>query len=130
MLSASKQSVTQQLGSAGEHAVGQWLQQQGFTVIAYNYRTKGGEIDVIATRDEVIAFIEVKVRSSHYFNSSEVVVFSKQKKIIRTARQFCMHHHIRDKVYRFDVALLKPLGNSFEITYLANAFTDTSRGSL
>lgn len=130
MLSASKQSTTQQLGSAGEHAVGQWLQQQGFKILAYNYRIKGGEIDVIATRQEVIAFIEVKVRTAHYFNSSEVVTPSKQKKIIATARHFCMRHKLNNMVYRFDVALLKPQENSFEITYLAHAFTDTNQGSL
>lgn len=130
MLHASRQSPTQQLGSAGEYAVGQWLQHQGFTIIAYNYRTKYGEIDVIATRHELVAFVEVKVRSSHYFNSSEVVIPSKQRKIIRTARYFCLHYSLQDKVYRFDVALLKPVQNSFEITYLANAFTDTSQGSL
>lgn len=128
MLADSKKKLPiHQLGNAGEAAVGTWLLEQGFTVLAYNYRSAGGEIDLIAQHKELIAFIEVKVRSNDYFNSSQVIVPSKQKKIIFTARRFCLQHRITDKIVRFDVALLKPVGNSFEITYIPNAFTDQGR---
>jgi putative endonuclease len=123
MLHASEQPARQQLGNAGEHAVGQWLQKKGFTVITYNYRLKCGEIDLIAYRKEIIAFVEVKVRTTDYFNSSQLITLSKQKKIIATAKKFCLQQNRGDKIYRFDIALLKPLGDGFEITYIENAFT-------
>lgn len=130
MLPDSKKTIAQRLGSAGEYAVGRWLEQQQFSVLAYNYRTMGGEVDVIAQKNDIIAFVEVKVRTHDYFNSSQVIIPSKQKKIIKTAQHFCMCHRIENKVIRFDVALLKPIENSFEITYISNAFTHHDQGWL
>jgi putative endonuclease len=124
MLPDSKHILQKQLGTAGEHAVGQWLQNQGFTIITYNYRTNSGEIDLIASYNEIIAFVEVKVRTTHYFNSSQVIIPSKQQKIVTTAKNFCMKYKISHKILRFDVALLQPIGDTFEITYIPNAFTE------
>lgn len=123
MLPVSKQTQKRTLGNAGEQAVGTWLSDQGFTIIAYNYQTRTGEIDIIASHKEIIAFVEVKVRTTDYFNSSQLIVPSKQRKIVTTAHYFCIKHTITQKILRFDVALLKPTGNSFEITYIPNAFT-------
>lgn len=130
LLDSKKKTAAQQLGSAGENAVGCWLEKQKFSILAYNYRIVGGEIDVIARQDDLIAFVEVKVRTHDYFNSSELIVPSKQKKIIITARRFCMQHRIRDAILRFDVALLQPHGDAFEITYIPNAFTHHEQGWL
>ena len=129
MLPDSNRSTTL-LGNAGEHAVGQWLQQQGYRIHCYNYRTRGGEIDLIAQREEIISFIEVKVRTTHYFNSSQLITKEKQRKIIQTARIFCMRYGLSDVVVRFDVALLQPTDTDFEITYIPNAFTDTTRNCI
>lgn len=123
MLPASKKSATAQLGAAGERAVGIFLEKQGYKILVYNYRITGGEIDLIATRKDVIAFVEVKVRTTDYFNSSNVIIPSKQRKIILSAKKFCMLHKIIYKILRFDIALLKPNGDDFEITYIPNAFT-------
>ena len=123
MLLASKQSTTKQLGKAGERAVGTWLQQRGFTILCYNYRSKIGEIDIIAQHNTILAFVEVKARTVTYFNSSELIIASKQKKIIQTAQKFCFEKNITDKIYRFDVALVQPRNDSFDITYIPNAFT-------
>lgn len=119
----SKYQINKQLGNKGELAVGHWLEKKGFTIRVYNYSSRMGEIDVIACFKEVIAFVEVKVRTTDYFNSSLVVNYAKQQKIIKTARFFCLKERISDKAIRFDVALLKPMGDDFEITYIENAFT-------
>ena len=123
-------TATSLLGSAGEQAVGDWLQKQGFTVLCYNFRSRGGEIDVIAQCKDLLCFVEVKVRTTDYFNSSGLITPSKQRKIIHTARLFCLKNKVSDSILRFDVALAKPAQNIFEITYIPNAFYDERMSSL
>lgn len=115
----------QQVGKQGEEAVVAYLQKEGYSICARNFSGHYGEVDIIAQRGEVLAFVEVKARSSLYFNLSEVIVPSKQRKIIKTARFFIATNGYRDMVYRFDIALLAAQQNSWDITYIPNAFTDT-----
>lgn len=115
--------ATALLGTAGEQAVGNWLYKQGFIVLCYNFRSRGGEVDVIAQRNKLICFVEVKVRTTDYFNSSGLITASKQKKIIHTARLYCLKNRITDSILRFDVALVKPIENRFDINYIPNAFS-------
>lgn len=113
----------QELGSHGEEKVAAWLVQKGFAIQATNYRQRCGEIDIIATKDDILAFVEVKLRTHAYFNLSEVITPSKQAKIIRTAMMYIMENKIANKVYRFDVALLEKQTDKYKLTYLPNAFT-------
>jgi putative endonuclease len=113
------------LGSYGEQLVVNWLIKNGFAIKEQNYRLKYGEIDLIACKDEVIAFIEVKLRKSHYFGLSQVITPSKQRKIIKAAKEYCAKNHFVNKVYRFDVALVEQKENgNFEINYIPNAFNE------
>lgn len=112
------------LGKKGEELVVRYLQQQGFIIRACNYQQRCGEIDIIAEKENVRAFIEVKLRQSHYFNLSEVITPSKQRKIIMTARLYnSRQQDNKPMVYRFDVALLEHNGYDYDITYISNAFT-------
>lgn len=111
------------LGNRGETQVVEYLQSQGFTILARNYLIRGGEIDIIATKKELLIFVEVKTRTQQTHSLSEVVTLSKQKKIIYTAKHFSLTYGSLDKVLRFDVALVQ--GSDAIITYLPNAFTHT-----
>ena len=113
---------TQQLGTDGERIVGAWLESKGITILAYNYRTKLGEVDLIVTKNETVAFVEVKTRKHKYFAISDTVTFSKQQKIIRAAKSFVLKHGITDKVLRFDVATILYQEKSYTIQYIPNAF--------
>lgn len=112
-----------QLGKKGEELVAQYLAEHGFYILERNYTQRCGEIDLIARKGEVLAFVEVKMRRHAYFNLSEVVNFAKQRKIIQTALHYIARHHMADMVYRFDVALLEPQQQDYHITYIPNAFT-------
>lgn len=111
------------VGNTGEQAVEKWLTLNNFKVLARNYSIRYGEVDLIAQKDEVIAFIEVKTRKTEYFPISLVVNKSKQLKIIKAAKHFVLQNQIRDKVLRFDVAtvILKENGNHV-VNYIPNAF--------
>lgn len=110
-------------GFFGESCVVAWLQKSGYQVLAQNYTTKFGEIDIIAKKGPTISFIEVKMRLTTYFDLSELVNYTKQKKIIATARRYIALHGQVDQIYQFDIALVAKLSSGqFEINYLPNAF--------
>lgn len=111
------------VGKSGEQAVEKWLTLNNFKVLARNYSIRYGEVDLIAQKDDVIAFIEVKTRKTEYFPTSLVVNKAKQLKIIKAAKHFVLQNQIRDKVLRFDIATvhLKD-NNNHAVTYIPNAF--------
>ena len=115
--SNDKRAIT---GKKGEECVAQWLKQNGYVILARNYRVRSGEVDLIAQKNEVIAFVEVKCRTAHYFSLSEVVTKKKQEKIARAARFFIAEHANLLLSYRFDVALIE---GENAVVYIENAFS-------
>ncbi len=110
-------------GKEGELLVAQHLKKDGYTIITQNYRKQFGEVDIIAQKDETIAFVEVKWRHNPLIDSAELIGPSKQKKIIRVAKQFLSQHAQLEYVCRFDVALVEQSNNSINLQYIPNAFT-------
>jgi putative endonuclease len=117
-------SEIQSRGAAAEQLVVDYLSQQGYMVCARNYAVKAGEIDIIAVKDEVVAFVEVKMRTTRYFNLSLVVDHAKQRKIIAAALHYASKNKYNRHVLRFDVALVEPTNeHGFTITFIPHAFT-------
>jgi len=110
-------------GKEGELLVAQYLQKYGYKIITQNYRKRFGEIDIIAQKNDTIAFVEVKWRHNPLIDSAELIGPSKQKKIISIAKEFLSKHTHEDVVYRFDVALIEQNNNSINLQYIPNAFT-------
>ena len=114
------------VGLDGETAVAALLKKQGFNILAHNYRQRCGEIDLIAAKGEVVCFVEVKTRRIEYFETAYVVTKTKHSKIIKTARLYALVNKIRDKVLRFDVAIVTGCKGEYTVRYLDNAFTNTA----
>jgi putative endonuclease len=110
------------LGSGGEAAVAAWLADQGFKILAQNYLVRSGEVDVIAQKGDVIAFVEVKTRNTQYFSLSQLITKSKQQKIGRAARHFALENKLFSHVLRFDIATVLHSNGAFSIEYIENAF--------
>lgn len=110
-------------GKIGEKLSYGWLCNHGYDVIAKNYKSEYGEIDLIAIKDKYICFIEVKLRNSNcLYAPKEAVTKSKQKKIIKTAMEF-MQKHPNEYQPRFDVVEVKSFDyKNFEINMIDNAF--------
>jgi putative endonuclease len=115
--------TTKQVGNAGEEQTVTYLKSQGFTIVARNYAKRYGEIDIIAQKKDVLAFVEVKFRTKQFFDTTEVITRSKQRKIIMVAKEFICSHTVENKVCRFDVALIEKETNS--LCYIPNAFTES-----
>ncbi len=114
----------QQFGIAGEERVAQYLTEHGFSILARNYQKQYGELDLVALKGDVLAFVEVKTRAYELLEAGALVPISKQKKMIKTAYAFIAEHKIIDKVYRFDIALIYGMYGTLSIEYIPNAFTD------
>lgn len=91
-----------ELGLQGERIAVDFLTGIGYTVIAQNYRIRGGEIDIIASSESIIVFVEVKTRSKLDIYPREYVNNQKQLRIIKAAQRYLAEYDI-DAPCRFDV---------------------------
>ncbi len=115
-------SNTRIQGKKGELLVADYLTTQGYTVLAQNYSKRFGEIDLIAYKQTIMVFVEVKARQKSGYCSSELVTLRKQEKIIRVAREYITHTGAHAYAYRFDIALIDNLDTAPSLTYIENAF--------
>ena len=103
------------LGDYGERLAAKWYEAQGFTVLARQWKTAGGELDLVLVDCDTIVFCEVKVRTSDAFGSPlESVTHRKQQRVRTAAFSYLRmeEHPLRPNV-RFDVASVR--GSKVEI---------------
>jgi putative endonuclease len=114
----------QSLGKSGENlAVGE-LTARGYAILARRYRTRHGEIDIIAEHEGTIVFVEVRARATaECGRAAETVTGVKKRKVTAMAVDYLARHHITNRPCRFDVvAIDQALSPSPEITVYPNAF--------
>ncbi len=88
-----------------EELVARWYRQQGFDVLAMNWRMYGGELDVVARRSNLLVVCEVKARANHAFGSpAEALTPRKQQLVRRAGRAFIDSHALRGCLVRYDLA--------------------------
>ncbi len=93
---------TKQKGDYGENKAAAYLKRKGYKILERNYRTRFGEIDIIARKKDVVAFVEVKARSNDDFGTpDEAVDFRRQCRMCRTAKFYMMNKD--ETSVRFDV---------------------------
>jgi putative endonuclease len=125
--------VTKETGNKGEALIATMLEKEGYTILSRNFRTRLGEIDIIAQQHDTIAFVEVKARHNALFDVTEVITPAKQKKIMMAAKAFLAQHTkiSYNMTCRFDVAIIEYAHakleksahkNTPQITYIPNAF--------
>jgi len=116
------------IGELGEKFVGQWLENQGYLILHYNWRCKWGEIDLIAQNqaNSHLIFVEVKTRSRNNWDENGLwaITPKKQGKIQTTAEVFfSTNPHLVDLPCRFDVALVFCQQGKFILKdYIESAF--------
>ena len=108
-------------GKWAEDLVSRWYEQQGYVIVARNWRCRRGELDVVAHRDGVLVVCEVKARASNAFGTpAEAVTLAKQLKVRRATADFRASLRASNdpllslvKSVRFDVACM--LGTQLEM---------------
>ncbi len=107
------------LGVQGEQIAKQFLIDKGYEILKQNYKTKIGEIDIIAKTKDIIVFVEVKDRQTKRFGMPrEAITPYKQKKIRTVAMQYLVANKLTNSLARFDCVEI--LGDT--ITHIENAF--------
>lgn len=104
----SRNDPRQSRGRSGEELACHFLEQDGHTIIETNHRSRYGELDIIARKENILAFIEVKTRlGRHYGEPFEAVGPRKQKQIRRMASMWVAANQgdpeLRQCEFRFDV---------------------------
>lgn len=90
-------------GLKGEALAISYLKRKGYKILEKNYRTKFGEIDVIASKDDVVVFIEVKTRTTEAFGAPEESVTRQKQERIKKAALYYLKHLKTIPALRFDV---------------------------
>lgn len=94
---------TRQLGQQGEALAEAYLKRKHYRILGKNYHCRFGEIDLICQKDDIIVFVEVKLRRNNHFSDAwEAVTAAKQGRIRATALQWMAEQSCQLPA-RFDV---------------------------
>ncbi|MCC3867196.1 MULTISPECIES: YraN family protein [Terrisporobacter] len=108
-------------GKLGEEIALKYIISKGGKVIEKNYRTKMGEVDIIAKLNGELVFVEVKSRSNiNYGYPSESVNYKKKRKITNVAKYYILDNSLENLSIRFDV--IEIYFNEKKINHIVNAF--------
>ncbi len=111
------------LGKLGEEEAAGLLRENGYKIIARNYKTRLGEIDIVAYDKDTVCFIEVKTRNSVRFGSpQEAVCVVKQRRISKAALCFIKEKKFFDRKARFDVISINRSQEPPKLNLIKNAF--------
>ena len=114
-------------GAAGEAAVAEHLEARGFTIEARNWRCRTGELDLVATSGDLIAFVEVRSATTDFLDSPALTVtFGKQRRVSRAADAYLQARGHWPERVRFDVAGVSWRDGQPEVAYFENAFVPAS----
>lgn len=130
-LSPLKTPFQLSLGARGEMVAWGHLTRNGYKILEKNYRCKIGEVDIIATKDGRLRFIEVKTRTTEAFGRPEESVGSqKQHKLALLAEFYLKAKKLNDVPVSFEVvSILYPATGEPQIRIIENAF-DLNYGEL
>ncbi|MGD8991100.1 MAG: YraN family protein [Desulfobacterales bacterium] len=113
----------QKFGEQGEALAVKRLKKAGYKIIETNYRTRLGEIDIIAKDKDTLAFVEVKTRTSVHFGSPKwAITPKKQKKISMAALCYLKTTNQSAARARFDVVTIIINRDAPQVDIIKNAF--------
>lgn len=120
----SYQKNSRKIGDIGEQATAEFLQRHGYAILERNYTVRGGEIDIIASKDNVTAFVEVKTRKENPLEQGEQAITpAKKKRLVAAAQRYIDEVMMNCDTFRFDVAVVTVSDNAVKhLKYYVNAF--------
>ena len=117
------QNTRQRFGEQGESLAVWYLKKNGYKILEQNYRTKLGEIDIIAKENKTLVFVEVKSRKSiRYGNPKWALTPKKQRKISMVALTYLKATNQSNIKARFDVVAITANQDEPKIENVKNAF--------
>ena len=111
-----------ELGKIGEELAVDFLTEKGYEILETNWTFQKAEVDIIAQKENILAVVEVKTRSSVDFGSPQDFVKPKKiKLLVKAINEYVIMNDL-DVEVRFDIIAIHAKGKEFEIEYLEEAF--------
>lgn len=111
-----------ELGKKGEQIAINFLVDKGYTILEKNYRYLKAEVDIIASKKNTLAAIEVKTRSTDFFGSPEEFVNPKKIKLLVSAIDNYVNDKELDVEVRFDIIAITLNNSQCKVQHLKDAF--------
>ncbi len=123
-LSMTKQINTAEKGLRGEQIATEYLKEKGYQVILRNYRFKRSEIDLIALKQDILVFVEVKFHQDKgYGFPEEAVSLAQQARVAHAAEHYIFESNWQGDI-RFDIIAIQTNeeANFFDVQHFEDAF--------
>lgn len=120
--------TNQEIGILGENAAADFLKEKGYAILERNYRVGHLEIDIIALKDGILVFVEVKTRAADYLIAPQEAVNNRKQNLIINAANGYIRRHKRTEEARLDViTVLHKNGKVTNVSHIENAYYPTVR---
>ena len=121
------QTKAQALGALGERIAARWMARDGWQVVDRRWRSGRRDLDLVAIRENVVAFVEVKTRRSTWSGGPvEAVNWRKQRELTRSAQAWLDQRGVlvapSDAVYRFDIVGVVASRERVGVRHVVGAF--------
>ncbi len=124
--------MSRKIGLEGEKEAARYLRKKGYHILEKNFRTNGGEVDIVARDGETLVFVEVKSRRGIQFGEGHWAVdMKKRRHLTQAALLYMLKHGIQDRLCRFDLVVIENKGNELKKSHVAliqNAFDAEFQG--
>ena len=114
----------QRTGKLGEDTAVQYLQGNGYRILERNFRTRYGEVDIIAQKDGCLVFVEVRAKASREFGlPEESLTRAKKEHLVSAAEAYLQELGLQDIPWRIDLVSVDvgPLGKVNDVRHFENA---------
>ncbi len=111
-----------EIGKRGEQLALNFLRNQGYQILETNWRYSRAEIDIIARKEGILVFVEVKTRTAAAFGPPEAFVSAKQERLIANAAAVYMEQIGHDWEIRFDIIGVLLSQSETSIKHFEDAF--------
>lgn len=109
-------------GKEGEDQAAKMLQDKGYILLERNWRFKKGEIDIIAQKNNIIVFAEVKTRSTEKFGYPEFSVTAKKQQLLAATAEAYLYEKQLENEIRFDIITIISNNTTYELRHFEDAF--------
>ncbi|MCL4846456.1 MAG: YraN family protein [Acidobacteria bacterium] len=118
--------IRQQMGRDGEDVACAELKRRGYVILVRRYRTRLGELDIVARDGPTLVFVEVKARRHDECGSGlEAITRHKRRRLVRMAQDFLARARLGDVPCRFDVVAISPrAGGRPAVEVVQSAFVE------
>ncbi|MFH2037872.1 MAG: YraN family protein [Chloroflexota bacterium] len=114
----------QKLGKWGEQEASNYLSKKGYKILGKNIRTPHGEIDILASLDQVLTFVEVKTRGNTAFGNPEISIDSRKLGHMEASALFYVQTNNYLGTWQCDaIAILKSNSKLIEIVHFENVIS-------